>query len=193
MGDLTVEVLQRPYFLGMARIIRKVLNVEQRSKKELISRNRRAMDVDRYCGKWSRKQIVHLKPQPLVDSKMSQEYFRDNDINGAGTESGGPSSVRCPVAQQRGPDRQAVTAEKSRWKWSTKTYVVVMECCFQSKPTDENGVLIRGCTQRMYKAWQERGIFPSTEQSITGQARVIRKNGWLVGWLVGWWIWNWKE
>ena len=49
--DLTVEVLQRPYFLGMARIIRKVLNVEQRSKKELISRNRRAMDVDRYCGK----------------------------------------------------------------------------------------------------------------------------------------------
>ena len=110
---------------------------------------------------------------------MNQEYFRDNDVNGAGTESGGPSSGKCSVAQQRRPGRQPVTAEKSRRKWSKEINVIIMECYFQSKPTDENGVPIRGYRQRMYKAWQERGMFPSTEQRITDQARAIRKNGWL--------------
>ena len=56
---------------------------------------------------------------------------------------------------------------------------MIMECYFQSKPTDKNGVPIRGYRQRMYKAWQEKGIFQLTEQRITDQARAIRKNGWL--------------
>ena len=77
----------------------------------------------------------------------------------------GPSSGRCSVAKQRRPGRQPVTAEKSRRKWSKEINVIITECYFQSKSTDETGIPIRGYRQRMYKAWQERGIFPSTEQS----------------------------
>ena len=118
---------------------------------------------------------MHLKTQPLLKCKMNQEYFRDKDFNGAGTESEGPSSGRCSVAKQRRPGRQPVTAEKLRRKWSKEINVIIMECYFQRKPTDENGVPIRGYRQRMYRAWQERGIFPSREQRITVQARAIRK------------------
>ena len=84
----------------------------------------------------------------------------------------------CPVGQQRRPGHQPVTAEKSRQNWNKEINVMIMKCYFQSKPTDENGVPIRGYRQRMYKAWQKKGIFLSTEQRITDQARAIRKNGW---------------
>ena len=59
---------------------------------------------------------------------MSQEYFQDNDVNGAGTECEGPSSGRCPVAQQRRPGRQPFTAEKSWRKWNKEINVMIMEC-----------------------------------------------------------------
>ena len=54
-----------------------------------------------------------------------------------------------------------------------------MECYYLSKPVDENDRLVRGYRQLMFKKWQERGMFDSTEQRICDQARAIRKNGWL--------------
>ena len=80
------------------------------------------------------------------------------------------------MVQQRRPGRQPATAEQSRWGWNKDINIIVMECYFQNKPVDENGVPVRGHRQWMYRAWQERGVFPSTEQKITDQARAIRKN-----------------
>ena len=44
---------------------------------------------------------------------------------------------------------------------------------------NENGVPMRGYRQRLFREWQEIGLFESTEQRICDQARTIRKNGWL--------------
>ena len=110
---------------------------------------------------------------------MNQESFQYNDVNGTGTDSESPSSGRCPVEQQRRLGRHPVTADKSRRRWSKEINMVIMECYFRCKPVDENGVPVRGYRQRMYKEWQERGPFTSTEQRIADQARAIRKNGWL--------------
>ena len=63
--------------------------------------------------------------------------------------------------------------------WSKDVNKVVMECYLKSKPVNENGVPIRGYRQRMFRVWQEIGLFESTEQRICDQARAIRKNGWL--------------
>ena len=54
-----------------------------------------------------------------------------------------------------------------------------MECYLKSKPVNENGVPIRGYRQRMFRVWQEKGLFESTEHRICDQARAIGKNGWL--------------
>ena len=88
-----------------------------------------------------------------------------------------PSSGRCFVAQQRRPGRQPVTAEKSRRKWSKEINVIIMECYIQSKPADENGVPIRGYRQRMYKAWQERGMFTAKTRLIYWVFH-MQYNGW---------------
>ena len=52
-------------------------------------------------------------------------------------------------------------------------------CYLKSKPVNENGVPIKGYRQRMFRVWQEIGLFESTEQRICDKARAIRKNGWL--------------
>ena len=54
-----------------------------------------------------------------------------------------------------------------------------MECFYRSKPFDEEGKPIRGYRQRMFREWRDRGMFESTEQRVSDQARAIRKNGWL--------------
>ena len=54
-----------------------------------------------------------------------------------------------------------------------------MECFYRSKPFDEEGKPIRGYRQRMFRKWRVRGMFESTEQRVSDQARAIRKNGWL--------------
>ena len=43
----------------------------------------------------------------------------------------------------------------------------------------KNGRSVRGCRQRMFREWRDRGLFESTEQRVCDQARAIRKNGWL--------------
>ena len=45
-----------------------------------------------------------------------------------------------------------------------------MECYYRSTP--EN----RGDIKRMFKIWQERGLFMTTEQRLADQVRVIKRN-----------------
>ena len=59
------------------------------------------------------------------------------------------------------------------------TRLLWLLCYLKSKPVNENGVPIKGYRQRMFRVWQEIGLFESTEQRICDQARAIRKNGWL--------------
>ena len=108
--------------------------------------------------------------------KMSLNRCVDNSVNSTGDFSEGASPGRCPVGEQRRPGRNPDTA---RMKWSKEVNKVVMECYLRSKPVNENGVPIRGYRQRMFRVWQEIGLFESTEQRICDQARAIRKNGWL--------------
>ena len=56
-----------------------------------------------------------------------------------------------------------------------------MECYYRWNPIDKNGVPLEVCRQRMNREWLERGPFgDATEQRICDQARVIRRNGWLM-------------
>ena len=56
-----------------------------------------------------------------------------------------------------------------------------MECYYRWNPIDKNGVPLKGYRQRMNREWLEQGHFgDATEQRICDQARVIRKNGWLM-------------
>ena len=54
-----------------------------------------------------------------------------------------------------------------------------MECFYSADPFDVNGKLARGYRQRMYRGWQDRRMFATSEQRLCDQARAIRKNGWL--------------
>ena len=107
----------------------------------------------------------------LINMGESLNGLLDNGVNGTGAFCEGASSGRCPVGEQRRPGRHPTTA---RMMWSKDVNKVVMECYLKSKPVNENGVPIRGYRQRMFRVWQEIGLFESTEQ-----ARAIRKNGWL--------------
>ena len=98
-------------------------------------------------------------------------------MNATGADSESLSSGRCPVKQQHRLGRHSVTANKSRRRWSTEIYMIAMECYFQCRPDDENGVPVRGYRQQIYIEWLERGKFTSTEQGIADQARAISKNG----------------
>ena len=109
---------------------------------------------------------------------MNTINVEENDVNETGTTSESFSSGRCPVEQQRRPSRQ-VTAEATRRKWTKDINVVIMECFYLSKPFSEDGKPQRGYRQRMHRIWQERGLFPTSEQRICDQARAIRKNNWL--------------
>ena len=78
-------------------------------------------------------------------------------------------------AQQRGPGRHPDTARR---KWNKEVNKVVMKCFYRSRPFDEEGKPIRGYRQRMFREWKDKGMFKSTEQRVSDQARAIRKNGW---------------
>ena len=97
-------------------------------------------------------------------------------MNGTGTLCEGVSSGRCPVDEQRRPDRHHVTA---RLSWNREVNIAVMECYFLSKQMDEEGKPIRGYRKRMHAIWKERHRMVVTEQRLCDQARMIKKNGWL--------------
>ena len=109
-------------------------------------------------------------------SAMSNQNNPDNGVNWAGNFCEGPSPGRCSPVRQRRPGRYPTPV---RTKWNQEVNKVVMECFYRSKPFDENGKPIRGCRQRMFREWRNRGGFESTEQRICDQARAIRKNCWL--------------
>ena len=100
----------------------------------------------------------------------------DNGLNRTGAFSEGASSGSCSVREQRRPCRHPATATMM---WSKDVKKVVMECYLKSKPVNEDGVPIRGYRQRMFRVWQEIGLFEATEQRPCDQLRAIRKNGWL--------------
>ena len=108
--------------------------------------------------------------------EMNLNEIRNNGENGAGLNNEGFSHERDNVGQQALPNCNQRTA---RIKWRKEVNVVIMECYYLSKPVEENDRPIRGYRQRMFKKWQDRGMFDSTKQSICKQARAIRKNGWL--------------
>ena len=94
----------------------------------------------------------------------------NNGVNGTGVLNEGVSPGWDNVGQQALPDRN---------KWTKQENIDIMECYCRSKPINENGVPIRGYHKRMYREWQDRGLFKATEQRICNQARAIGKNGWL--------------
>ena len=100
----------------------------------------------------------------------------DNGVNGTGAFSEGASSDRCPVREQC---RHGCHPATTRMMWSKDVNKIVIECYLEGKPVNENGVPTRGFMQRMFRVWQEIGLFKSTEQRICDQARAIRKTGWL--------------
>ena len=56
--------------------------------------------------------------------------------------------------------------------------VAVMEC-FLSRPFDEEVKPMRGFRKRMHNIWKERQGLKVTEQTLCGQARMIKMNEWL--------------
>ncbi|XP_063956544.1 uncharacterized protein LOC135154347 [Lytechinus pictus] len=77
------------------------------------------------------------------------------------------------VEAQAGSSRQSTTGPKTstRREWSRRDNMNVMECYYESRPDQE-----RGYIKRMYKIWQEKGLFPTSEQRLADQVRVIKRN-----------------
>ena len=107
---------------------------------------------------------------------MSNQNSENNTVNETRPLGEGSSPGRCFLVQQREPGRHQVTA---RMKWNKNVNKVVMERFYRRKPFGEEGKLLRGYRQRMFREWADRWLFESTEQRVRDQARTIRKNGWL--------------
>ena len=107
---------------------------------------------------------------------MPNQNFENNGVNGTRPLGEGSSPGRCFLVQQQEPGHHQVT---SGMKWNNEVNKVVIECFYRSKLFDEEGKPVRGYRQRMFREWRDRGLFESTEQRVCGQARAIRKNGWL--------------
>ena len=112
----------------------------------------------------------------LINMVESLNRKSDNGVNGTGMSCVGPSPGRCSPAQQWGSSRHHATV---RMKWNKEVNKVAMERFYRSKPFDEESKPIRGYRQRMFRESRDRGMFESTEQCVSDQARAIRKNGWL--------------
>ena len=109
-------------------------------------------------------------------SEMSNQNPESNYISRAGTVGEGPSPGRCSLVRQRRPSHNPTTV---RTKWSKNVKKIVMESFLRSKPFDDDGKPLRGYRQQMLQRWKEHGVFEITKQRLCGQARDIRKNGWL--------------
>ena len=62
--------------------------------------------------------------------------------------------------------------KKQKRDWAPQNRLV-MECYYRS------GARRHGFGRRMLQYWQEMGMFETTENRLTGQARLILGNGWL--------------
>ena len=99
----------------------------------------------------------------------------NNGVNKTGTVSEGLAPGRCPMAQQRGPGRQPVTAARrtGKVKWTKEFNKQAIECYLRSQPN------VRGYRKRMLTIWKTIGLFEVTEAQLTSQVRCIRDRGWL--------------
>ena len=106
--------------------------------------------------------------------KMTTEENNVNDVNGAGSHSGSPSSGRCPVGEQHRPGRQSATAQtskKQRLHWNIKENKELMFCYFKSRHPSH-----RGYIKRFYELWQQRNNRPDiSDQNLADRARLIQK------------------
>ena len=90
---------------------------------------------------------------------MSYNNMSDNGVKKTGrnnTEGLSPGS--CSVRTQAGFGRHTITAR--RRKWTKEENMVVMECYYKSKPH------IIGYRKRMYRLWNEKGLFITNEQRL---------------------------
>ena len=77
-------------------------------------------------------------------SEISNQNFKNNDVNRTGPLGESSSPSRCSLVQQQGPGRHPTTV---RTKWYNNVNKIVMECFFRSKLFDEDGKPIRGYRQ----------------------------------------------
>ena len=103
---------------------------------------------------------------------MNLNNVRNNDVNGTGASSEGATSGRCPVEEQRRPDRHPTTA---RTKWTKELNNLVMKCFYKSTAPH---LPKRNYRKRMLNIWNEIGLFELSEQKLAGQARAIKTNKW---------------
>ena len=104
--------------------------------------------------------------------KMKKKETNANDVKGAASPSDGPSSVRNPAGEQRGPDRISATAEppkRKRRKWTVEENKEIMFCYYQSKPSEIN------YRKRMHEIWQTRNNQPLvTEGNLADRVPLIK-------------------
>ena len=68
---------------------------------------------------------------------------------------------------------------KERQTWTKTLNTAVMERYFLSRTVDEEGKQIGRYRRRLYNIWKERYDTEITEQRLSDQARMIRKNEWI--------------
>ena len=106
---------------------------------------------------------------------MSNKNNQINDVNGSGSTNGeAVTSGRDCVTEQAQPDRHSATATtRRRRKWSKADNEIVVESYLKSNPD------VRGYGARMLKIWNDKVMFLTTENYLTGQLRQIKGNKWI--------------
>ena len=67
---------------------------------------------------------------------------------------------------------------KKRQTWAKTLNTAVMECCFLSRPVDEEGKPVREYQRRMHNIWKEQYGTETTEQYLCDHVRMISKDEW---------------
>ena len=78
------------------------------------------------------------------------------------------------VHMERENERDLEVEMMVRRRWTKEENKLEMRCFYQSDSTT------RGYRKQMIAIWREIGTFEITEQRLVDQARVLRKNEWLI-------------
>jgi len=93
-------------------------------------------------------------------------------VCGQATPGSHPATDYGEAVASQAPHHVNATGLQKRQKWSTDDNRKVMECYYNSRPTQI------GYRQRMHKIWIDSGYRQVTEQRLADQANQIRKKGW---------------
>ena len=110
---------------------------------------------------------------------MSNIEVYSNDVNGAGANSEGVASSRCPVEQQHRPGRHPATAERQfkRLVWSKEDNKRLFECYIRIEPEK------RGYRKRLFDLSKAHNtndeLAEVTEQRVADQVRQNKHKTWL--------------